>query len=154
MAGAKVSANQAATWLIVHAEQHGDCLTNLKLQKLLYYAQAWHLALYDDPLFDETLEAWVHGPVVPSVYHEYKSFGWQPIYLDPARYAIALPEDVAEHLAEIYRVYGGYTGHQLELLSHNETPWQAARGDLAMDKPCSNPIGLDLMRDYYKARLH
>ncbi len=154
MARTKVSAHQAAIWLIVHAERHGDCLTNLKLQKLLYYAQAWHLALYDTPLFDDELEAWVHGPVVPSVYREYKSFGWQPIYLDPERYAIALPEEVAAHLEEIYRVYGGYTGHQLELMSHNEDPWQVARGDLPMTEACSNVISPELMRNYYKQRLH
>ena len=52
---------------------------NLKLQKLVYYAQAWHLALRDVPLFEEDFEAWVHGPVIPALYQEYKKFGWRPI---------------------------------------------------------------------------
>lgn len=60
-----------------------DFITNLKLQKLLYYSQAWHLAIYDEPLFQDRIEAWVHGPVVPSVFREYRSFRWSPIWPTP-----------------------------------------------------------------------
>ena len=53
-------------------------ISNLKLQKLLYYAQAWHLALYGEPLFRDRIEAWVHGPVVPPVFGAFKHNKWQP----------------------------------------------------------------------------
>ena len=55
------SANQVAQNIIGFSHEHGDPISNLKLQKLLYYAQAWYLALYDVPLFDDPIEAWVHG---------------------------------------------------------------------------------------------
>ena len=60
---AEVSARQVAQFMISFSHEHGDPISNLKLQKLLYYAQAWFLALQDKPLFDERIEAWAHGPV-------------------------------------------------------------------------------------------
>ncbi|MEM9215382.1 MAG: type II toxin-antitoxin system antitoxin SocA domain-containing protein [Cyanobacteria bacterium P01_F01_bin.150] len=56
-------------------EDAGDLISNLKLQKLVHYAQGIHLALYDKALFPETIEAWTHGPVVPELYHRYEKFG-------------------------------------------------------------------------------
>jgi uncharacterized phage-associated protein len=53
----------------------GDLMTNLKLQKLVYYAQGFYLAMMDSPLFNEPIEAWEHGPVCVPLYHEYKNFG-------------------------------------------------------------------------------
>ena len=64
-------------------EEAGDSISNLKLQKLLYYAQGAHLALRDEPLFGEPIEAWTHGPVVPSVYRQYKQHGGEPIPVEP-----------------------------------------------------------------------
>ena len=55
--------------------EQGDMMTNLRLQKLLYFAQGWHLARYGKPLFDDDIEAWQYGPVVPSVYNAYKQYG-------------------------------------------------------------------------------
>jgi Uncharacterized phage-associated protein len=60
----------------------GDIISNLKLQKLLYYVQGFALAMYDKPLFDEDIEAWMYGPVVPCVYQEYKEFGSGAIEFD------------------------------------------------------------------------
>lgn len=57
----------------------GDNLTNLRLQKLLYYEQGYHLAQFGTPLFDEQIEAWMYGPVVPSVYEHYHSNGSKPL---------------------------------------------------------------------------
>ena len=62
------SAQQIADYLIAFSHSVGDPISNLKLQKLLYYAQAWYLALHNEPLFPESIEAWVHGPAVPPVY--------------------------------------------------------------------------------------
>lgn len=63
---------EIADYIILYFQEHGEPLTNLKLQKLLYYAKGWYLALYDKPLFNDKIEAWVHGPVVPSIYHAFK----------------------------------------------------------------------------------
>ena len=64
----------------------GDLLTNLKLQKMLYYEQGFHLAYFNEPLFEEPIEAWQYGPVVPVVYNYYKSRGRNGIE----------PEDIIE----------------------------------------------------------
>lgn len=60
-----------AKHFIRFANEEGSFISNLKLQKLVYYAQAWHLAIHGTPLFEEDFEAWVHGPVIPSLYQKY-----------------------------------------------------------------------------------
>jgi len=72
--------SDAARWFINRADRlAGDDMTHLKLQKLIYFAQAWHLANTGEPLFREDMQAWTHGPVVPSVWHAYKQYQWEPI---------------------------------------------------------------------------
>ena len=65
-----------------HASGGEELMTNMKLQKMLYYQQGFHLAYFGTPLFDEEIEAWMYGPVVPSVYDEYKNYGKNGIHLD------------------------------------------------------------------------
>jgi uncharacterized phage-associated protein len=60
----------AKYFLSLTDEDAGDLISNLKLQKLVYYAQGFHLALYDELLFEETIEAWTHGPVIPEMKQE------------------------------------------------------------------------------------
>lgn len=112
-------------------------LTPLQLQKLLYYAQGWSLALFDRPLIDEQVEAWKYGPVVNSIYHEFKEFGNQPITSLATTYAESgrrfeprLNGDDQETRAaraiieRVVELYGGYTGLQLSAMTHAEgTPW-------------------------------
>lgn len=147
-----MTAHDVAKYIISVSREHGEPISNLKLQKLLYYAQAWHLALYDGALFDERLEAWVHGPAVPPVYGEYKQWSWQPICADVPEIHIA-DERIKAHLDEVLDVYGGLTAMYLEKLTHQEDPWLKARGDLPPDVPSHNIISHDDMRNYYRARL-
>src|ERR1017187_2484779 len=127
-------------------DESGDSISSLKLQKLLYYAQGFYLAVYDEPIFPERIEAWVHGPVVPDVYYQLKQFGATPV---------ELPQDVdldtifgdrgKELLDEVYSVYGQFSAAALRNMTHNEPPWnQTAQGET---------ISLDLMRDYFKTRI-
>jgi uncharacterized phage-associated protein len=145
-----LSVRDVAKYIIAFSHEHGDPVTNLKLQKLLYYAQAWHLALYDKPLFRERIEAWVHGPAVPPVYGEYKHFRWVPIDDDDPP---ELPESAREHLDEVLDVYGGLTAYYLEKMTHDEAPWRDARGDIPDDEPSNSLIEHEAMRDFYRARL-
>lgn len=145
---AVTTANQVANYILTFSQESGDCFTNLKLQKLLYYAQAWYLALYDEPLFDDEIEAWVHGPVVRSVYNEFKKFEAQPISIKVSK--SNLPAKVQKHLQEILKVFGGYSSYQLELMTHREAPWINARKGLAMDESCKNPISLTDMKKFYR----
>ena len=66
-------------WRANSDEEFGDNITNLKLQKLVYYAQGFHLAWYDKPLFHEPIDAWTHGPVVRTLYAQYQSRGANPL---------------------------------------------------------------------------
>ncbi|OZC02408.1 Panacea domain-containing protein [Rubricoccus marinus] len=119
------TASDIARYFIWRTEpEEGDVMTNLKLQKLLYYSQGLHLALREEPLFEDPIEAWQYGPVVPDVYHEYKQYG---------RGAIPEPEgfdltdydaDVQEVLDEVFSVYGQYTATALMKFTHNEAPWK------------------------------
>src|ERR1700735_3635265 len=102
-----VTPAQVADYLLATSRQRGEPLSNLKLQKLIYYAQAWHLALYNKPLFNEDFEAWIHGPVLPSQYHRFKDNSWQPI-MDKVELP-ELPSAVRKHLDEILSVFGTET---------------------------------------------
>src|SRR5437016_8859052 len=98
----EISARKIADYLIAFAHRVGDPISNLKLQKLLYYAQAWYLALHNEPLFPESIEAWVHGPAVPPVYGKFKGWAWQPIGFHPKK-APAFPAKIKNHLDEIMK---------------------------------------------------
>jgi uncharacterized phage-associated protein len=146
-----MTALETARYIIRFAHEHGDPVSNLKLQKLLYYAQAWHLAINDEPLFQERLEAWVHGPVVPPVYGTFKKWTWQTIPLE-----VTVPElskGQREHLDEVMDVYGSLTALYLEKLTHQEDPWRKARAGLPPDASSNATISHEDMRTYYKARL-
>ena len=122
-------------------EEAGDSISNLKLQKLLYYAQGAYLALHDEPLFPEPVKAWIHGPVVPQVYHDYKDFGAGAIAVtkvDPYSY----PVDVREVLDEVNSVYGQFTAGKLRSMTHNEPPW--------MNTPRSQAISHDKMKEFFR----
>jgi uncharacterized phage-associated protein len=144
-------ASTIARYIVWFAHEHGDPISNLKLQKLLYYAQAWYLALKDRPLFDDPIEAWVHGPVVPNVYREYRDWSWQPIARDVTR--PELDSEIVAHLDEVMEAYGGLSAFYLERLTHSERPWRKARGKLPADAQSHAEISQAEMRDYYKARL-
>ena len=143
-----------ADYLIWYAHKHGDTITNLKLQKLVYYAQAWHLAINNTALFNEELQAWVHGPVQYELWRKIKNscvHGWDPISceLDEP----ILPEGIKEHLKEVYEVYGGFSAFELERLTHQEAPWNIARGGCSLDDHCSNIISIEDMKQFYGERL-
>jgi uncharacterized phage-associated protein len=130
--------------------QSSDRISNLKLQKLLYYAQGWHLGIKGVPLFPERLEAWVHGPVQPSMFQEYKTFGWMTIE-KPTDHISLIPA-AEKHIRDVLKVYGKYSGDQLERLSHSEKPWLDARAGLSPDTPSKNVITPESMRDFFAAK--
>ncbi len=129
-----------------------ESMSHKKLQKLCYYAQAWHCALYyGKPMFtDDDFEAWVHGPVSPRLYNKYRDYGW--IHIEsPKEYPENIDEDNKALISEIFRIYGGLTGDQLEALTHSEDPWKEKRAGLKEWQPSTRIISTDSMRDYYLA---
>ncbi|MCX5759511.1 MAG: DUF4065 domain-containing protein [Candidatus Hydrogenedentes bacterium] len=146
------NAQGIADYLVAFSHEHGDPVSNLKLQKLLFYAQAWYLAIYDGPLFGEQIEAWVHGPVVPSVYPPFKGWAWKPIEENPD--TPELDSKVQDHLGEVMEVYGTMTAYALELLTHEEEPWRNARGGIPADEPSTSVISQDDMKRFYRSRMN
>ena len=142
------TADEVADYFLHFCRQHGDVLTNLKLQKLVYYAQAWHLALKQKPLFPESIEAWVHGPVVPPLYGRFKQFGWNPITLEPD--CPNFTNGTGKHLEEVFSVYGHYSAWDLERMTHQEDPWREARKGLSPDEEGHQVIAHADMRDFYR----
>ncbi|HEV7591149.1 MAG TPA: type II toxin-antitoxin system antitoxin SocA domain-containing protein [Longimicrobium sp.] len=128
-------------------EDAGDGISNLKLQKLVYFAQAYHLAMYNEPLFADQVEAWEHGPVVPDLYRHYKAYGSgnipAPADFNPDDY----DQQSAELMDEVYEVFGQYSAWKLRNLTHQERPWMEAYEDGA-DR--GRVITVGAMRDFYK----
>ena len=124
-------------------EDAGDFISKLKLQKLLYYAQGFHLALYNAPLFDEGVFAWQHGPVVPSIFQAFKEYEKDAL----PRPAVVpdLDKQTTELLDEVYQVYGQFSAWKLRNMTHDEPPWS--------ETPAGGEISRDLLREYFKTQL-
>lgn len=144
---APCSANDVADFFLNFVHEHGDVLTNLKLQKLVYYAQAWHLALKNKPLFNDEIQAWAHGPVVPSLYQRFKKHRWDAIPTQPRIPVLSKP--ISDHLLEVFSVYGKFSAWDLERMTHQEEPWKKARKGLAPDEEGKHPISHQDMQDFY-----
>lgn len=152
-APATFDARTIAKYFIWKAQQEGKPVTNKKLQKLLYYAQAWSLALKNELLFSQNIEAWVHGPAVRDVYMAYKEFGFNPIQEQIDLQELKIPEEKRELLESVWNVYGSYDGDYLEVLSHSEKPWQEARQGMEADVSSDKAIDIETMRAFYRERL-
>lgn len=128
------SAKTIAKWFINRAIQDvgmgGEYITNLKLQKLLYYAQGTCLAINDDKLFSEKIIKWTYGPVVTSVYGEYKECQDKGI----TKVAnVKIDNGTESILEEVYQVFGQFTAYRLSQMTHEETPWQKAEHNKEID---------------------
>lgn len=126
-----------------------ESMTNKKLQKLCYYAQAWHYAFYDEGLFYQEVEAWVHGPVVKDVYDKYKNNKWNLINKISKKELIDFNDEINDFLDDVYNKYGEFDGDQLEALTHSELPWQEAREGLEEWEASETPIDPVTMSNYY-----
>jgi uncharacterized phage-associated protein len=142
--------NQAADFFIRQADNEaGDVMTHLKLQKLLYYAQGWHLALHGEPLFEARIEAWAHGPVCPDVWERFKHKGWEPITASDASSVDELDSNDRDFLNEVWEVYGQFSAKRLEEMTHDEAPYVEARGDLREYEKSSEEITREAMKAYF-----
>ncbi len=143
-----LSALDVANYFLASSqEEAGDLISNLKLQKLVYYAQGFHLAVHDGPLFDERIEAWTHGPVVPELYHYFKEYEAGPIP-PPSEFEFdKYDEEVKELLDEVNDIFGQYSAWKLRNLTHDEPPWVNS-----YEKP-ENVITQNSMKEYFKTQL-
>ena len=131
-----------------------ESMTPKKLQKLCYYAYGWYLAIEKEPLFQNKFEAWIHGPVDPGLYTEYKEYGWNEIEKENSvpNDILEVPE-IMEFLDEVYSSYGHLDGNQLEYLTHREDPWKKAREGLKPYEPSNNDISDDSIMEFFSKEL-
>lgn len=136
------SALAIANYFLDKGVMDGEPIDQLRLQKLVYLAHGWTLAVYDRPLLDEPVEAWRYGPVVPSLYKAFKRWGNDEILENAVSIrgtAISVPAirrddpETRSLLAKVWEIYKPYSGIQLSNMTHKpgtpwETTWKASRG--------------------------
>jgi uncharacterized phage-associated protein len=143
------------------AKEDGSNLSNMKLQKLIYYAHGHWLGEHNEPLLSEVIQAWQWGPVVQSVYDEFKRFGNRPITTRAADWdgnVYRLPRDVVgeaarSYIKRVYDAYKGYTAAQLSDQTHQTgTPWAKVVSEYGGKVPMFKEIPQGEIAQFFKNR--
>jgi uncharacterized phage-associated protein len=140
-----------ANYFIERSNSEGLAIDQMKVQKLVYYAHGWYLAMTDEPLIDEQVEAWRFGPVIPSLYRVLKHCGNQSIkrLIQPAHKEL-LAFDVQSFLDRIWDLYSHLSGIQLSNLTHQHaSPWSRIAKRFSYQIPPNHPLDNDLLRGYF-----
>jgi uncharacterized phage-associated protein len=122
-------------------------MTAMKLQKLVYYSQAWSLVWDEAPLFSERVEAWANGPVVRELYEAHR--GMFRVREMPQGRPEALNEDQRETVDAVLKFYGDKPSQWLSDLTHQEAPWRNAREGYASGEYCDREITTASMAEFY-----
>ena len=154
-----ININQLCDYIITKISASGETMSNLKLQKLAYYADAWYLAFFDEKLVDEGFQAWIHGPVSRAIYNRFSST--KSLYSDitiadctPGFDLSSIPAAAAAHIDGVLEFYGAFSGAQLEDMTHKEEPWIKAREGYRPSARCEVVIDRNIPRDFYRSRLN
>lgn len=148
-----------ANLLLDMADTRGVALTNLSINKILYFLHAWYLAKFDAPLLDSKIEAWDYGPVIREVYSEFKKYGPGPILDRAQRFDIAQLKKVAAYddvstgdfsfIESQFEKYSAYTAGRLVSISHEKGgPWDKVYNESGRVNP-GMEISDDLIREYF-----
>ena len=124
-------------------------MTAMKLQKLVYYSQAWSLVWDEKPLFPERIEAWAMGPVAPDLYRAHR--GQYLVNEIPLGNPEALKDSAGDTVDAVLGFYGNKSSQWLSDLTHQEKPWQDARGGYGPGESCENEITQAAMAEYYSS---
>jgi uncharacterized phage-associated protein len=124
-------------------------MSAMKLQKLVYYSQAWSLVWDEKPLFRAQIEAWANGPVVRSLYDKHR--GQFAVKTWPSGDLAKVSGAARKSIDAVLSFYGDKTGQWLSELTHKERPWLDARKGLSDDDRCSRKISHAAMAEYYGA---
>ena len=128
--------------------EHGS-MTTMKLQKLVYYSQAWSLVRDEKPLFDDRIEAWASGPVVPNLYNVHK--GKFEIESLERGQSDKLEDYERTTIDAVLNLYGGKPAQWLSDLTHMENPWKEARKGRKPGEKCRKEITHAAMVEYYSS---
>lgn len=122
-----------------------ELMSNMKLQKMLYYQQGFHLAYFNEPLFEEDIEAWMYGPVVPTVYEIYKTNGSKGIL--PQEKEVELNAKEEALFNEVFQTYNIFSASGLMNMTHSEKPWKTTPIGVG------NVISKEKLCSFFKKRL-
>ncbi|CAH9066242.1 hypothetical protein PSEHALCIP103_03547 [Pseudoalteromonas haloplanktis] len=143
-----VTALDVAKVLVNYQNQEDSDLSNLKLQKLVWYCLGFCGALTGKKLFDDEIKAWEHGPVVPTLYHELKKFGRNPVELDVnPDLEEKFEKEQLEVIYEVAEVFGKYSAWKLRNMTHEEAPW-------LNHESTAGTIPFNEIVEYFKTRLN
>lgn len=129
-------------------EQKGS-MTTMKLQKLVYYSQAWSLVWDEQPLFEEPIEAWANGPVVRDLFDYHR--GMYQISSMPIGNPRLLNQEQRDTVDAVLEYYGNQPAQWLIDLTHMEEPWNQTRKGLPIQERGNRVIPLDMIADYYSS---
>ena len=121
-----------------------------KLQMLVYYSQALSFAVNQESLFDEDFEAWVHSPMSPILYYEYKKYRFNDI--PKPKKTPCIDKEYFDIIRITWKMYGGKDGKYLENKTHRELPFRLTRGDLDFHEVSNRVIPKELINRYYSRK--
>lgn len=152
MADINLTADYVISAMLADGEK--GVLSNLKLQKLLYYIEAWHLGIFGTRFYEPkvTFEAWVHGPVNRIIYERFapNKYLYSEITLqDRLNTNPVLSKEDKEFVDYILENYGKYSGMELEGMTHQEGPWIEARNGIGAFESCVKQISEESMKSFY-----
>ena len=144
------SADAVADYFRLQVNLESEMIGNLKMQKLCYLAQGWSLALRGRALFDDVIEAWALGPLVPALYRRYRRHRWHAIPFilrtDPFK---ELSAEELQLLDWVWEAYGYRSARKLMDLVHEQDPWKDVYGDTEFPDPCYKEIPLKSIKAYF-----
>ena len=125
-------------------------ITTMKLQKLVYYSQAWNLAWSEEPIFNEDFQAWANGPVCPDLFrYHHGKFVVDATFLQDVGNPDNLSDYQKDTIDKVLDFYGQKDPSWLSNLTHMERPWKESRNGVAPGEPSSNVISKEIMQQYY-----
>lgn len=130
-------------------DENADGISNLKMQKLVYYAYGFYYGLYHQPLFEDEIQAWPHGPVILSLQQKYHTYGNSSIPFNPETSTpTAFSEEQEDFLQDIYWEFSQYSAWKLADMTHDEAPWEKARANTT-----STIIPAESIHSYFQKRV-
>lgn len=131
-------------------EKYKD-ITPLLLEKILYYCQAFYMALFDNTMFEDDCEAWVHGPVYPAIYQKYKKYTYERIYERAEYFAEDILDEEKKKVIDcVMNSFGLFSAKVLENMTHLEDPWKKHRKGLKRDEKSSEIIEKREIKKYFE----
>ncbi len=148
---------QLSKYVINYVNKMGHDVNHLKLQKLIYYLDAWHNVILDKPLIKQDFEAWMHGPVCRELWDYYKdeTILYGTIELkNGTEIKLDVNNEQLEVINDVLDEYGDKTSYYLECLTHEEKPWDIARIGYSSSDRCENVISKAIMKEFYEGKLY